>query len=82
MDMKTLQFVSGFVLLAVGIRWWSYDHTQYILGIGFIAWGTASILLAWLGKNGGGGRSRNEQLAGILYLAGTALVVIGLFMRN
>jgi uncharacterized membrane protein len=82
MNRRTLQFVSGFMLMVIGIRWWSYDHTQYILGIGFILWGASSVLLAWLAKDGGDGRSGNEQIAGIIYIIGCVLAIIGLFLQH
>lgn len=83
MNNKTLQFASGFLLMVVGIWSWSYDYTQYVTGIGFIAWGAGGMLLAWISKNvEGDGKSRSRLLIEILYTVGCLLVIIGLFRRR
>lgn len=79
MNMKTLQFLSGVLIAIFGLRCLIYDTPQYLLGTGFIVWGVASILLAWVGRNGGDGKSRNEQILGVIYLVGLGLTMYGLF---
>ncbi len=77
MNWKTLQFVSGFMLLVVGIRWLTFDISDYLVGAGFVIWGLSSIFQAWFAKN-----NKNENVTAIFIIIGSIMATTGFILRN
>lgn len=82
LNLKTIQFVSGLILIIIGIRYLASDVAQYFAGFGAIMWGAGSLLLAWLAKYGSDGQSRREQSLSILSLIGIGLFIAGIVLRK
>ena len=79
MNWNLIRLVMGIALLAIGASQFAYDQSRYLFGAGLIIWGIGSIFLAWANKNG----SKNLRLAaGMVYLVGCVVTIIGIFLRN
>jgi hypothetical protein len=73
-----IRLVTGIGLLILGISQFTFGQSRYLFGTGLVIWGAGSIFLAWANKNGS---KTVRTAAGIVYLVGCVVTIIGVFLR-